>query len=123
MKFNPKLNSVILALNLPSQRQDVERIRQFYNGPIIHLRGLWKGNEERSYQLSMNELDVALMEDELLAQDQEAIVVLSSVGDAFLATPDCSFFSLKYLGKMTQIMDEAPSCTKCISTNTYWKAL
>ena len=122
MQFNPNLHSVIFALNLDTPEEERAIIREFYDGPIVELIGVWEGEEERSYQLDLNsKLNVWALDNALYACDQDAYIILKPSGYTLLAKPHSRIH--QGIGYMDQIEAKQDACTYCPSTHTYWKAL
>lgn len=120
MKFNPHMNSVILALNTNSMRNDIEVISRFYSGRVTILEGFWNNKKERSYQLNYKLTDLTKMQDELALHGQEAYIINTAYLGVYLCKVDT--LKAKHLGTIKQIVEREGCCTKCKATGTYWKA-
>ncbi len=122
MRFNPDLISAVIALNLETPFADIELIKTFYTGEIIPLVGFWGNEQELSYQLNMEHINHSKMPQALLDHKQESLLFINEGRKAFLVSLEIGS-KLEYVGLMTEVAEEAPHCTYCPESKTYWKAI
>lgn len=121
MKFNPNGFSVVVALNLPSESADLALINLFYKGEVAKLNGYWEGESERSYQLSVDCLDIPKMRAALAVCNQEAFLYIATTGRTYLSYLDNVKLD-EYIGTMSKSTKDS-CCTYCRKSKTYWKAV
>ncbi len=120
MKFNPKLESFIFALNLQSRIAELRVIMEFSSVQPIELRGYWKGVPERAYQIDARLVDVDAMLAALSRYGQEACLYIGKTENVYQINANAPD---ELLGTMVQIPHQIAECTYCITTETYWKAI
>ena len=117
MKFNPKLQSYIFALNTRDRLGDLCAIMEFCSVQPIELKGYWKGVPERSFQVDARFINVDAMFEVLTRYGQDAFLYISQSGTTYQCNVERSD---EALGKMVQIPHQVANCTYCITTETYW---
>lgn len=127
MKFEPKQNSFIIALNRETKEEDLEIISSFYEGYPAELEGYWNGQNERSYQLDEHKVNMHIMVRILGVMSQESFIRLRNGNVALIQTPsplgNPNDLRWAIIGRITQVKNRRDSCTYCPTTQTYWKAL
>tara|TARA_R110000765_G_scaffold410229_1_gene508825 strand:+ start:293 stop:679 length:387 start_codon:yes stop_codon:yes gene_type:complete len=123
MKFNPTSPSVILALNMETEEEELRVLRWFYSKEPTKLVGYWEGKEERSYQLDSKYItDERGLRIALLNNKQKAFISISHGGGAVLQSP-AGLFEKVFLGYMLEYFSNSGNCTYCPTSKTYWKAV
>ncbi len=121
--FQPKLHSVIIALNMSRLSDELAAISSFYQGPITGLRGCFQGVTERSYQLDSRYLNLNKMKEWLHRYNQEMILYVRVHG-VYAAVPSNNYEIdrlTKSCGQFELTEEPTSDYTYCRTTGTYWE--